>query len=74
MTQLLQCYDEQTEKITAELKANLNKTKEALAEKQNKIKELEKFVEDRYNDLGLEKLRWEKQSENEKNDMQIRMA
>jgi len=74
LTQLLQCYDEQTEKITAELKANLNKTKEALAEKQNKIKELEKFVEDRYNDLGLEKLRWEKQSENEKNDMQIRMA
>jgi hypothetical protein len=39
-----------------------------------KIKELEKFVEDRHNDLGLEKLRWEKQTENEKNELQMKVA
>jgi hypothetical protein len=44
-----------------------------LNEKQNKIRELEKFVEDRYNDISMEKMRWEKQTENEKTEMQIKI-
>lgn len=41
----------------------LAKTKEGLNEKQSKIKELESFVEDRYNDISMEKLRLEKEAE-----------